>query len=990
MSEKSIVQDPLIKYATQIGWTPITRDEAVALRGGEAGLFFYDILKKKLIELNKGIVNDEKADEIIKKLENVKSSIEGNQEILQYLKGKKSVYSDKEKRELDIRFIDFEELKNNEFHVTDEWQYTNGKFTNRGDVVFLINGIPVIIAETKGANKREGIEEGIGQIRRYHAETPELVTSNQIFNVTHLLDFYYGVTWNLDHKGLFNWKDCLEHSEGIELDSSPEPALSVANVAQNDKIKNNFVNFEEKVKSFFSKERILQFIKDYIVFFKKDDVMSKIIMRQHQTRAVEKLIDRALDKKKKTGLIWHAQGAGKTFTMIVAAEKILQQPEFEKPAVIMLVDRNELESQLFRNLDAYGFKIDEGMKIAESKKDLQDLLKSDYRGLIVSMIHKFEGMPKDINTRDNVFVLVDEAHRTTGSHLGNFLMAALPNATYFGFTGTPIDKILYGKGTFKIFGKEDNKGYLDKYSIAESIEDGTTVPLHYTLAPNEIRVPKEMLEKEFFALMEKEGVSDIDELNKLLEKAVSLKNFLKSKDRIKKVAEFVAKHYKENVEPMGYKAFLVGVDRQACALYKKELDKLLPAEYSVVVYSQAHNDTEELKKHYMKESDERDLKGKIFPKKNKLPKILIVTDKLLTGYDAAILYCMYLDKPMKDHTLLQAIARVNRPYEDEDGLKKPSGFVLDFIGIFERLEKALAFDSDIVGSVIKNIDVLKESFAKLMKEKAKPYLELTKGGFDDKTIERAIEYFSDKNKRQDFYGFFKQLEMLYEIISPDKFLRDYMGDYWKISYLYSIIKNAFSRRILLDKELMRKTSDLVQKHVYSTDISSILPIYEIKEDTLKALKESDKSDNVKVINLRKSIFKFVDDNQNEQPYLIEIGEKAQAVIELYDDRRVTTIDALRKLEEIIKEINQARREQAEKNFDVNTFTIYWLFKRDTISKPDTLAAKINDIFEEYPHWKFNSKEKRELTTQLYKILLKEVDKTKAVELVEKILRLERK
>ena len=150
------------------------------------------------------------------------------------------------------------------------------------------------------------------------------------------------------------------------------------------------------------------------------------------------------------------------------------------------------------------------------------------------MIHKFKGMPKDINTRDNVFVLVDEAHRTTSSDLGNYLMAALPNATYFGFTGTPVDRILYGKGTFKIFGKDDEKGYLDKYSIAESIEDGTTRLLHYTLAPSEIRVPKEMLEKEFFALMEKEGVTDIDELNKLLEKAVSLKNFLKSKDRVKK------------------------------------------------------------------------------------------------------------------------------------------------------------------------------------------------------------------------------------------------------------------------------------------------------------------------------------------------------------------------------------------------------------------------------------------------------------------------
>jgi len=960
MSERKIVQEPLIKYARQIGWAYLIRDEAVTLRQGEAGLFFYNILKEQLMNLNKGIINNEKANEIIKRLGNVKSSIEGNQEILQYLKGEKSVYYERDKRELNIRFIDFGNINNNQFHVTDEWQYTNGKFTNRGDVIFLINGIPVIIAETKNANKREGIEEGIAQIRRYHSETPEMMASNQIFDVTHLLDFYYGVTWNLDRKGLFNWKDVEKR------------------------------NFEKKVKTFFDKDRILQLIKDYIIFFRKNDVLSKIIMRQHQTRAVEKIVNRALEEEKKTGLIWHAQGAGKTFTMIVAAEKILQQPEFEKPTVIMLVDRNELESQLFRNLDAYGFKEGKGMKIADSKKELRELLSSDYRGLIVSMIHKFEGMPKDINKRDNIFVLIDEAHRTTTGDLGNYLMAALPDATYFGFTGTPIDKILYGKGTFKIFGKEDEKGYLDKYSIAESIEDGTTVPLHYTLAPSEIRVPEEMLEKEFFALMEKEGVSDVEELNKLLDKAVSLKNFLKSEDRVKKVAEFVAKHYKENVEPMGYKAFLVSVDREACALYKKALDKYLPSEYSIVVYSQAQNDRAFLKEHYLSEYKERELKGKIFPNKTKMPKILIVTDKLLTGYDVPILYCMYLDKPMKDHTLLQAIARVNRPYEDEDGLKKPAGFVLDFVGIFERLEKALAFDSDVVASVIRNIDILKSTFESLMKDKAKSYLELIGRRFDDKTVERAIEIFSDKDKREDFYKFFKQLEMLYEIISPDKFLRDYINDYWRISYLYNIIRNAFAKRILLDKELMQKTSDLVKKHVYSTDISSTLPIYEIKEDTLEALKKSDKSDNVKIINLRKSILKFIDDNQDTQPYLISIGEKAQAIIELYDDKRITTLGALKRLEEIIREINQARREQVEKNFDVNTFTIFWLFKKSKVAKSDILAVKINDIFEVYPNWRLNSKEARELTTQLYKILLKEENKTKAVELVERILKLERR
>src|SRR3990172_7932245 len=833
MSEKASVQNPLIKYDKEIGWDYVNRDKAVEFRRGETGLFFYDVLKEQLVKLNPGIVDEAKADGIIKDLENVRSSIEGNSDVLRYLKGQISVYHERERREINIKLIDFENIANNRFHVTDEWQYTNGTYTNRGDVILLINGIPVIIIETKGAHKKEGIAEGIDQIRRYHRETPEIVTHNQIFNVTHMLDFYYGVTWNLDRKGLFNWKGIKD-----EIASLPTvPLISFGATAhRND---DDHTSFEKKVKTFFDRERILKFIKDYIVFFRKDDVLFKIILRQHQTRAVEKVVERARDKVKRTGLIWHTQGSGKTFTMIVAAEKILKEPLFEKPTVIMLVDRNELESQLFRNLDAYGFKDGEGMEIADSRKDLEKLLASNYRGLIVYMIHKFEHMKKDINTRDNIFVLIYEAHRTTSSDLGNYLVAALPNATYFGFTGTPIDKILYGKGTFKVFGKDDEKGYLDKYTIAESIEDGTTVPLHYALAPSEIRVPQDMLEKEFYALMEQEGVTDVDELNKLLERSVNLRNFLKSDDRVQKVAAFAAKHYQENVEPMGYKAFLVAVDREACAFYKRELDKHLPSEYSTVVYSKSHNDTEVLTQHYLTEDKEKRLKGKIFPKKETLPKILIVTDKLLTGYDAPILYCMYLDKPMKDHTLLQAIARVNRPYEDNEGLKKPSGFVLDFVGIFEKLEKALAFDSDVVGSVIQNIGALKEAFISIITNNAKEYEGFIQGRMDDKAIEQAVEYFTDKERREAFYKLFKRLEMLYEIISPDKDLRDYMDKYLKLSSLYTIIRNAFSKRVVVDKELMRKTQILVRKAVENYDIPKPYKIYEIKEDTLQALKKDD-------------------------------------------------------------------------------------------------------------------------------------------------------
>ncbi|MCL6508630.1 MAG: HsdR family type I site-specific deoxyribonuclease, partial [Bryobacteraceae bacterium] len=441
-SERATVQNPLVEYVQEIGWAYVSPDQALTLRRGESGTLFYQTLRDKLISLNPGVVTVSTVDEVIARIESVRNTIEGNAEVLAWLRGERSVYVASERRQRNVTLIDFAHPAENVFQVTDEWQYTNGKYRNRADVVFVINGIPVALVETKSAVKKEGIEEGLAQIRRYHRETPELVTVPQIFDVTHLVDFYYGVTWNLDRKSLFNWKD---EEKG---------------------------NFERKVKRFFARERFLRFIESWIVFYKKDDELRKIVLRQHQTRAVEKVVERALDPEKRTGLIWHTQGSGKTFTMIKAADLILRHPAFEKPTVILLVDRNELESQLFANLAAYGL----APEIARSKQHLRELLRSDYRGLIVSMIHKFDKADADLCTRENVFVLVDEAHRTTGGDLGNYLVAAVPNATMIGFTGTPIDRIAYGKGTFKVFGKDDEKGYLDKYSIAESIEDGTTLP----------------------------------------------------------------------------------------------------------------------------------------------------------------------------------------------------------------------------------------------------------------------------------------------------------------------------------------------------------------------------------------------------------------------------------------------------------------------------------------------------------------------------------
>jgi len=957
-TERKTVQDPIIEYAKNIGWDPITKQNALSLRNSEQGLFFYEILLEQLISLNPGIITKSNVGDVVKQLENIQNDIEGNEIVLHWLKGFKSIYVPSEKREINVNVIDFEDITKNQYHVTSEWKYSNGKYRNRADIIFLINGIPIINVETKASHVSEGIEKGLTQIRRYHNETPEMMTHTQIYDVPNVLDFYYGITWNFDRKSLFNWND---EEEG---------------------------NFEKKVKVFFNIERILKMLHDHIVFMKKEDGIKKIILRQHQTRAIEKVIQRAKDPLRDRGLVWHTQGSGKTLTMMTIAKILFERKEFEKPTIVMLVDRNELETQLFGNLKSFGIKQGEGLEIAQNKEDLKELLASDYRGIIISLIHKFEKSSPSLNDRKNIFGLIDEAHRSTSSDLGNYLFSALPNATFIGFTGTPIDKIAYGKGTFKTFGIDDEKGYLDKYSISESIKDGTTLRLHYTLAPNDMLVPKDLLEKEFLKHQEFEGVSDIEELNKILDKAVNLKNFLKSQDRVKKITNFVAKHYKENVEPLGYKAFLVGVDREACVLLKEELDKVLPPEYSTVVYSPAHNDSEKLKSYYISEDDEKKLR-KEFVNSKKLPKILIVTEKLLTGFDAEILYCMYLDKPMRDHTLLQAIARVNRPYEDEKGVEKPSGLVVDFVGIFDKLEKALAFDSDIVSSVITNIDVLKKTFEKLMTTEAENYLNLVKGYKADKLIEKIIEEFTDKKKRQEFVSFFKQLQTLYEIISPDSFLRPFIENYSQVTNMYKITQEKFATKVSLSIDLQNKTEALVKEYVQTHGLEKTLPIYEINENTLARLKEDKSSDKVKVINLSKGLIRTLSEKEKEQPYLIPIRERAEAILENYDERQLTTKEVLDKLKKELEEYYTSEKNLKEKGFDIDTFSIYWTLQKENKNDAEQIAPEIQKIFTQFANAEKNPEELRTLKAELYKIVLEKIEENvdKAKDLINKILKL---
>ena len=335
--EHKTVQGRILQYAQEIGWTYVSRAEAEARRGFDptgaaeedrarpASLYFRDVLHAQVVSLNPRYALAEGA--LVGDLQHFSADIHGNRKVLSYLQGKSTFLDADAGRERDLMLIDYDDAGRppdrwrNIYEVTEEWTFYNGRYTTREDVVFLINGIPVMVIECKNASKEEAIALGVDQIRRYHEETPEVMVPEMLFTATEAIGFTYGVTWNVVRRNLFTWK----HEQ--------------------------LGNLEDKVKTFCAIPQMLRFLKDFIIFVDKDDDLQKIILRQHQTRAVDKVVARALDNTKSRGLVWHTQGSGKTYTMIKAAELLFKAAEAQKPTILLMIDRNELEDQMLRNVN---------------------------------------------------------------------------------------------------------------------------------------------------------------------------------------------------------------------------------------------------------------------------------------------------------------------------------------------------------------------------------------------------------------------------------------------------------------------------------------------------------------------------------------------------------------------------------------------------------------------------------------------------------------
>lgn len=579
-----------------------------------------------------------------------------------------------ENRTFTVKLIDFGMPENNDFKVIN--QFTIIEYKNkRPDILVFINGIPMILFELKNmANDTTTVENAYKQIKNYQLDIPTLFNYNAFNVISDGIDTRVG-TITSDFTRYMAWKS--------ENGEKPQESAS------------DF--FTVLLNGMFPKERLLDIIRNFIVYQSNGDKTIKILAGYHQYFAVRKAVESTKEALKaktgKAGVVWHTQGSGKSLSMVFYSGIIVSDPEFENPTLVVLTDRNDLDNQLFGTFSASSkLLLRQTPKQAESRSHLKELLNVKAGGIIFTTIQKFEEGNGVINDRANIIFMIDEAHRSqygTGAKLdretgewkygmAKIMRDALPNATFIGFTGTPID--FKDKSTTGVFGR-----YIDIYDMTQAVDDGATVPIYYENRTVKLKLNDDLLkqiDEEYAAIA---GDATEQEIEKSKADLSSVEAIVGAPERIEMLAEDIISHYEDRQYVLTGKAMIVCMTRRiAISLYNKILEKRPEWNKKVKVVLTASNQDPEEWHDIIGNKTYRDGLMLEFKDNNSDFKIAIVVDMWLTGFDVPSMATMYIDKPMKGHNLMQAIARVNRVYKD-----KEAGLIVDYIGMAAELKLAL-------------------------------------------------------------------------------------------------------------------------------------------------------------------------------------------------------------------------------------------------------------------------------------------------------------
>jgi type I restriction enzyme R subunit len=856
-AEFPVVEKPIIEWLKQLGWNYVPSDK---LRRDAEEPFDLAVLRDAIQRLNPAVIlSKDDIDTVVNHLRQISNDITGNRSFLEWIKGERSIVLRPGEKAQVVRLINAG-IEDNVFTVTNQFTYFGYEHV-RFDVVLMINGIPLTLIEAKTPT-RETLDyhEAIAQILRYHRDVPQFFKHLALACGTDGINFRYD--WVTPDK-FFQWKD-QKSGFGDPLKGS--------------------------INAFFDRELFLDFINNFIVFEREREQIRKKIAMYQQVGAANKIVSRILQGKIRSGLVWHTQGSGKSLTMLFAAWKLKKSPQLLNPTILLIVDRIDLEQQLsgiFANVEfPYTAK-------AKNSKDLIDKLSKDSREVIITTIQKFRGELKQaLSERENIIIFVDEAHRTQYGKFAMRMRQAFPNAFVFGFTGTPIEKGAAGRSTVRTFCPPGEK-YLDKYGIRQSIEDGATVRLLYQSRLVDYHIPREKLDQEFLSITL--GLSEKKQ-EEVLDRSATVRTALKAQDRIETIAQDVAEHYTTHIAPNGFKAQLVAVDREACALYKEALDQHLRVEESVVIYTANQNDDELLRRYHLDKDEQLKITAGSFQKEGEDPKILIVTDMLLTGFDAPIEQVMYLDKPMRDHKLLQAIARTNRPYPG-----KAAGIIVDYVGIFDNLKKALNFQEEEIEGVAYDYNVLKGEFSKIIASVIKPFSGMARDGSRDSLL-TAYSILDNEKRYKEFKRGIQQLKRRYEIIAPDPFLLDYEDDYtWLIE-----VNEAYNKfRHREDPDLstyQEKTKKLIREKLLVKTLEKEIPLFEIDSEYLKKLDAHHFTKRQKVMEMAEAARHHIRINIKTNPVYETLSHRLERILKIDDIPRM-----LEELEVLVGDIIETEK-----------------------------------------------------------------------------------
>ena len=947
VSEEAAPYIPLGHNSKGSGWYYVS---ALSLPRRINDVFIEQYLRDALIRLNPEIASQpERADEVLYKLRAIVLSvrsdglIRANEEFTAWLRGERSMPFGQNNEHVTVKLINYDDLEKNQYIVTTQYTFRAGTSERRADLVLFVNGLPLVLVEAK-TPVRHAVSwfDGAKQIHDdYERFVPELFACNVFSVATEGKDLRYGAV----HMPLDQWGPWR-----------PEETITA----------NGLVDIRKSAESLLRPNIVLDILAHFTLFATdKKKRRLKVVCRYQQYDGANKLIQRVLEGVTKKGLIWHFQGSGKSLLMVFAAQKMRLNPVLRNPTILIIVDRLDLDAQISATFHASDIP---NLVKAESRQDLETLLRQDTRKIIITTIFKFAESDGMLNDRQNIIALVDEAHRTQEGDLGMKMRSALPNAFLFGLTGTPINR--RDRNTFYAFGaEEDERGYLSRYGFEESIRDGATLPLHFEPRLVELHIDKDAIDSAYAELTG--GLSDFDR-ETLSKAAARMAVLVKVPERIDKICADVAHHFLDKVRPNGFKAMVVTFDQESCLLYRERLITHLPPDSVDVVISVSGKEREDAR--YRPYKRDRDAEEKLldrFRDPNDPLQILIVTAKLLTGFDAPILQAMYLDKPMRDHTLLQGITRTNRTYGD----KKTHGLIVDYLGVFDDVAKSLQFDeqgfrqvvSDVVGLKVKLPEAMQKCLAYF------PDVDRSLRGYEG--LIAAQQCLPNNEVRDAFAADYSVLSQLWEAISPDPILSPLETDYRWLSQVYISVQPTTGTGALLWHSLGAKTIELIHQNIHveavRDDLDDIILDAELLDAVLNS-KDPDHKAKKLQIKIADRLRKHMDN-----PRYRKLSERLEKLKEQHEAGQLHSIAFLKALLDLARDLVNAEKEvPQQEDEDRGKAALTSLFEEVRTSETPIVVQRIVDDIDDivrkvrFPEWQATNAGEREVRKALRRTLFK--------------------